>query len=333
MLTMRYLSRANALAAGAGDWNLAVADVRDATALYRNGEASMVAESVLPMGADPREKAYGLPASLGGRFDAAGLKWTVHRADALGDLPSITSNTFVNRLSDGRPLGLVESGLLTTVRTAAVSALAIECLLPAAPRRATLLGAGRQAESHLTMLIARFPSLHTIHLWNRTASRLDRLVQTVPDAMLTRDSCPALVRHVTLDAAIAETDVIICCTSAPEPFLQPSAVVPDRLIIQAGFHEIGFDTIAACDIVTADLWGDFAEKSAKSLFQMYRAGRFRPEQVDADLAGLVVDGWRPPPGSSLYFSSFGLNLFDIALAQRVLQQAEHNDIGTVLPLL
>lgn len=292
----------------------------------------MVAESVLPMGADPREKAYGLLASLGGRFDAAGLKWTVHRARASDDLPSITSNTFINRLSDGRPLGLVESGLLTTVRTAAVSALAIECLLPAAPRSATLLGAGRQAESHLAMLIARFPSLDTIHLWNRTASRLNSLVQTLPDAMLALDDNPTLVHHQTLDAAIEETDVIVCCTSAPEPFLQPSAVRPDRLIIQAGFHEASFDTIAACDIVTVDLWGDFAETSAKSLFQMVRAGRFRPEQVAADLSGLVVDGWRPPAGSSLYFSSFGLNLFDIALAKRVLQRAEQHDIGTVLPL-
>lgn len=333
MISMRYLSRTDALAAGAGDWDLAVADVRDAIGLYRSGQASMVAESVMPMGADPREKAYGLPASLGGRFDAAGLKWTVHRADPVGDLPSITSTTFINRLSDGRPLGVVESGLLTTIRTAAVSALAIECLLPQPPRRATLLGAGRQAESHLAMLMARFPTLEVIHLWNRTAARLDALVQALPDEMSSGDRRPGLVRHQTLDAAIDETDVILCCTSAPAPILLPSAVRADRLIIQAGFHEASFDTIAACDIVTADLWGDFAEKSAKSLFQMYRAGRFRPEQVAADLAALVVDGWRPPACSSLYFSSFGLNLFDIALARRVLQQAERNNIGTVLPLL
>lgn len=332
MLGMRHLSRADAVAAGANDWDAAVADVRDAIGLYRNGEASMVAECVLPMGADPREKAYGLPASLGGRFDAVGLKWTVHRAGAIGDLPSITSNTFLNRLSDGRPLGLVESGLLTTIRTAAVSALAIECLLPELPRRATLLGAGRQAEGHLSMLIARFPELETIHLWNRTPSHLDALVQMLPNDAQWHRRHPALLRHDTLDAAIAESDVILCCTSAPEPLLKPSAVCPDRLIIQAGFHEASFDTIAACDIVTADLWGDFAEKSAKSLFQMYRADRFRPERLAADLAALVVDGWRPPAGSSLYFSSFGLNLFDIALAKRVLQQAEDNNIGTVLPL-
>ena len=66
---------------------------------------------------------------------------------------------------------------------------------------------------------------------------------------------------------------------------------------------------------------------------MHRAGRFDAARVTADLAHVVLDGWRPAPDAAVYFSSFGLNLFDIALAARVLRVAEARGIGTAWPVL
>jgi ornithine cyclodeaminase len=326
MATIRHLSRADAVAAGALDWAAAIEDVHATIRLLREGEAGMVAESVMPLGADPRNKAYGLPAFVGGIYDAAGLKWTVHRAEPTGDLPSISSTTVINRLVDGEPAGSVESALLTRMRTAAVSAAAIKALKPAGIRSAALLGAGAHAQTHLGMLLDLFPGLGAIHLWNRTRANLDLMVDQARPGSTT-----SLVAHGDLADALQDADVVICCTSAPEPFLDASVVRPGRLIMQVGFHEVMFETIAATDIVTVDLWGDFAEKSAKSLFQMYRAGQFSPQAVAADLPTLLIDDWRPPEHASLYFSSFGLNVFDIAFAARVLRKAGELNIGTVLP--
>lgn len=327
MIALRYLSRADALRAGGGDWALALDDVRDATRLLRSGEASMVPESVLPLGGDPRANAYGLPARLGGRFDAAGLKWAVHRAEPSGEVPSITNVTLVNRLSDGRPLGFVESAHLTRMRTAAVSALAMDALATAPIRQVAVLGAGAQARAHAEMVRMLFPGVETIHLWNRTVERRDALI-----ADLNETPGPRLCRAATPSAAVCEADVVLCCTTAPEPILGADALRGGRLIVQVGYNEIDFRLIDDADHVVVDLWGDFANRSAKSLFQMYRAGRFASDSVSADLADLVVNNWRPAPGASVVFSSFGLNIFDIALAARLLKDAERNGIGTHLPL-
>lgn len=326
MNTIRHLSRQDAIEAGALDWAAAVEDVHATTRLLRSGEAGMVAESVMPLGSDPRNKAYGLPAFVGGTYNAAGLKWTVHRAEPTNDLPSISSTTVINRLSDGAPLGSVESALLTRMRTAAVSAAAIRALKPEGPRSVALLGAGAHASTHLDMLLSMFPNLETIHVWNRTQAHLDPLV-----AEATQHGNIRILRHSEWSDALADADTVICCTSAPQPFLDQSVVKPGRLIMQIGFHEVMFEAIAATDLVTVDLWGDFAEKSAKSLFQMYRAGQFSPGRVAADLPALLLDDWHPPADASLYFSSFGLNVFDIAFAARVLQQADRLNIGTLLP--
>jgi ornithine cyclodeaminase len=328
--TIRALSRADVIAAGALDWQAAVDDVRETIRLFQKGEAGMVAESVMPIGNDPRNKAYGLPAFVGGAYDAAGLKWTVHRAEPSGDLPSINSTTIINRLSDGAPVGSIESAVVTQVRTAAVTAAAIRSLKPDGISAVALLGAGGHAKMHLDMLLHHFFGLASIRLWNRTRANLDEMVGAAKSGQTLVIACE------TLADALDGADVVICCTSAPEPFLDASAVAPGRLIMQIGFHEVMFETIAATDIVTVDLWGDFAEKSAKSLFQMYRAGQFSSDKVAADLPAMLIDGWQPPrtePGASLYFSSFGLNIFDIAFAARLLRQAETLNIGTLVPAI
>jgi ornithine cyclodeaminase len=205
------------------------------------------------------------------------------------------------------------------MRTAAVSALAMERLLASPPSRITLLGAGAQAQCHLDMLAERFP-MARITLWNRTIATARNLAARYPGIEVARQ----------LAEAIAQADCILCCTSAPTPILGLEAVRSGRLIIQAGFHEVAFEAIAASDVVAVDAWGAFADRSAKSLFQMYRAGRFRPKDVAVDLAALAAEHWRAEPGTSVYFSSFGLNFFDIALAARVLQTAAESGLGQTL---
>ena len=328
MIQIRYLSRADVIAAGGADFHRAVEDVREAVRLLRVGEVLMVAESVLPVSGDARENAYGLPASLGGSIDVAGLKWAMHRAAPAGHLPSITSATFVNRLSDGRPLGLVESALITRMRTAAVTAIAMDMLPKGTIRRVAVLGAGAQARAHVEMIRALFPEVAEIRLWNRTAERRDGTLAELSDG-----KNAALLAAETIRDAVESADVVLCCTTSPEPLLGAGVVRAGRLVVQIGYHEVSFEAIDAFDHVVVDLWGEFAERSAKSLFQMYRAGRFEPVRVAADLADLVAGGWRPRDGASIYVSSFGLNMFDIALAARVLRQAEAEGIGALLPFV
>lgn len=319
----RYLDQQDVIALGGTQAEAALNDVCDVVTLMRQQQTQMPAETHVRL-AGARGKAYALPASVGGRFNAAGVKWTAHRPDASDGLPQAMAMTLINRADSGLPLGLVESGALTATRTAAVSALALRHAAPRPVQRVLLLGTGVQATAHLEMLRQLFPGLQQVSWWGRnaSASMADAANQPWP-----------LVRISDLQEALAgEADAVITCTSAAEPLLGADAVRPGRLVIQVGYHEVAFEAIARATRVVVDLWGDFCESSAKSLFQMYRAGQFTPERVDADLSNLLLDGWRADPDDSVYFSSFGLNVFDIALAARVLAHAQQQGTGTILPL-
>ncbi|MDI6440543.1 ornithine cyclodeaminase family protein [Cronobacter dublinensis] len=321
---MRFLSGPQVASLGGLDPHAALRDVTDTVRLIAAGDAVMPAETHVPLDTPPG-KVYALPARVGGRFNATGVKWTAHRPQPLDGLPMALTVTLINRADSGLPAGLVESGGLTAVRTAAVSALALRHAAPRPVKRVLLLGAGVQARAHLAMLSAQFPSLEALGLWNRTAERLDALNAAALPFACERYRHPG-------DAQAQPWDAVITCTGAQQPFLGPDWFTPGRLVMQIGYHEVSFAAIKRATQVVVDAWGEFRHTSAKSLFQMYRAGEFPDDGWAADLTALVSGRWRPAPDDCVYFSSFGLNVFDIALAARVLQAAERDEVGTPLAL-
>ncbi|MBB3304608.1 MULTISPECIES: ornithine cyclodeaminase [unclassified Enterobacter] len=315
---LRVLDEATVAQLGGGDVALALEDVKAVIRLMRLGEAQMPAENHIDLGT-PLGKAYALPARVGGSYNAAGVKWTAHRPQRPDALPAALALTLINDAQSGIPRGLLASGALTAARTAAVSALALQLAAPRPVKRVLLLGAGLHAQAHLRMLQQLFPQLEQIGVWNRSPFKLNALreVQIETDLQL----------------ALAQPyDAVLTCTSAEQPIIDATAVQPGRIIVQVGYHEVSFAAIKASSKVVVDAWGDFAQRSAKSLFQMFRAGEFGEQDVAADLAALLLDNWRPQPEDSVYFSSFGLNVFDIALAARVLQAAEHDELGSLQSL-
>ncbi|WP_277967393.1 ornithine cyclodeaminase [Pantoea trifolii] len=315
---LRVLDEATVAQLGGGDVALALEDVKAVIQLMRLGEAQMPAENHIDLGT-PLGKAYALPARVGGTYNAAGVKWTAHRPQRPDALPAALALTLINDAQSGIPRGLLASGALTAARTAAVSALALQLAAPRPVKRVLLLGAGLHAQAHLLMLQQLFPQLEQIGVWNRSPFKLSALreVQIETDLQL----------------ALAQPyEAVLTCTSADQPIVDAAAVRPGRIIVQVGYHEVSFAAIKASSKVVVDAWGDFAQRSAKSLFQMFRAGEFGEQDVAADLAALLLDNWRPQPDDSVYFSSFGLNVFDIALAARVLQAAEHDELGSLQSL-
>ena len=325
-MRLRILSRAQVIAAGGDDFGAAMADIRQALLSLREGNAEMPAETSVRLGNSEatQSRAYALPARVG---DRAGVKWTAHafhdNRDPDNENPSVMSITAINDAIGGQSIGIVESALLTATRTAAATAFMLQAR---PPRRLALLGAGLQARTHLRMLAELFPALERVTLWNRSQARAAELA----NAAATPFPCAAVAD---LDRALDAADTVLTCTNADSPLLGADAMQPGRSVLQIGYHEVAFAAIARADAVVVDLWGEFRLTSAKSLFQMHRAGQFDAGRVTADLAALALDGWRPAPNDAVYFSSFGLNLFDVALAARVLRVAEARGIGDVRDML
>ncbi len=234
---------------------------------------------------------------------------TVHPDNARHDLPVIQGEVIVFESVTGRRLALLDGPTVTARRTAAVTLLGIQTLLPRPPESALLIGTGVQALAHAEALIEFFGVGHF-----RIAAR------DVANAEL---FCAALRRRHPQVTAIAlsskfdevpVTDVLIALTTSRTPVI-PAQLDAGTLAIGVGafkpeMAEFPAALLRARQIVVDDLAG--AQHEAGDLIQA---------QVDwtavRGLASVLESGL---PASALLpvFKTVGQAAWDLAAARVVL---------------
>src|SRR5271168_2445783 len=111
------------------------------------------------------------------------------------------------RSDTGEPLVTMDGRLITEMRTAAVSAVAIDHLAPAEAKVLAILGSGVQARSHIRALagIRRFTD---IRVWSRSQAHAQEFASEIG------------ARVMSAEQAVSGADVVLALTSSPEPILQ-----------------------------------------------------------------------------------------------------------------
>ena len=116
---------------------------------------------------------------------------------------------------DGRFRSIIVGNAFSRYKTAADSALGARLLARRAPQTLTIIGAGAQAQTHLRVMAAEFPTLRRIDVWNRTYERAARLADHAAG-----DAPDADVRAVAhLERSVREADLVVCVTSSTSPVL------------------------------------------------------------------------------------------------------------------
>ncbi|QIK68105.1 ornithine cyclodeaminase family protein [Nocardioides sp. HDW12B] len=167
-----------------------------------------------------------MPSTLG---DVSGVKLLSLTGDnPQRDLPVVQGAYLLFEGPGQRPAALVDGAALTDLRTSAVSALAVRHLLPRSddrPLRLVVLGAGPQARAHVTTL-RTLHDLASVTLVGRAPDTVAALAQELG----------AAVGDV---SAVAEADVVCCCTSATTPLFDGDLVRDDAVVVAIGSHHPG----------------------------------------------------------------------------------------------
>jgi ornithine cyclodeaminase/alanine dehydrogenase-like protein (mu-crystallin family) len=113
----------------------------------------------------------------------------------------------------GSPVGVLDAGEITRIRTAAASALATDVLARPDAGHLLVLGTGEQAEAHV-LAVSTVRRLSRIVIWGRNLEHARRLA----DELGAKHDFSVEVAS-DLKAAAAQADIICTTTSSPEPIL------------------------------------------------------------------------------------------------------------------
>jgi ornithine cyclodeaminase len=210
------------------------------------------------------------------------------------------------------PLAVLDGVALTAVRTAAVSALAVDQLAAPDASRLVVFGSGPQARSHVAALCAVRPVRQVVVVARdptRTAAFAAELAG------------PDLDVRAGTAADVATADLVACCTTAREPLFDGSLLPATATVVAVGSHEpdareVDEQTVGGSTVVVEAR--ATALREAGDVVLAVAAGACDPAAL-IELADLVhgrptVDASRPR-----LFKSVGMAWEDLVIAATAYQ--------------
>ena len=252
--------------------------------------------------------------SNGQRFSLPTIQGTVVLADAL----------------NGTPLAVMDSASITTLRTAAATAVAAKYLARRDARTATVIGCGAQGEIQLAAIAAVLPIERALML------DVDHPRAEAAAARATSGLGLRVEAAKDLPAALRDSDVCVTCTPSRRAYVMAADVAPGTFIAAVGADNQGKQEIDPTLVASATLVVDVIDQCAEigELQHALAGGLMTREQVHAELADVVV-GRRPGrtrPDEITIFDSSGTALQDVAAAIAVYEKARAAGRGTEVQL-
>jgi N-[(2S)-2-amino-2-carboxyethyl]-L-glutamate dehydrogenase len=325
-----YLSRSDIVALGGDRPELYVEAVRSALALHAAGEFVQPLKPYLRRGAGNghiADRIIAMPVYLEGPEPVAGLKWVGSKHDnpESRGLERASALIVLNDPETHYPVAVLEGGLISGMRTAAVTAVAAGHLARRGFHRLACLGCGPIGRMQVAAMVATFPSIEEVVLFDLRTEAARELAATVVG--------PARRIAGSGEAAVRAGDVVIAATVAAEPYVPAEWISEGTFISNVSLMDFHPDVYLAADKIVVDDW-DQANREGKVIHRLVQEGRFSRDRLHAEL-GEIVTGRRPgreSPHERILLNPMGMAITDIACAREIYRRALAESAGTRLPL-
>ena len=206
------------------------------------------------------------------------------------------------RSDTGEPLAVMDGRLITEMRTAAVSAVAVDCLARRDAKVLGILGSGVQARSHVQAL-TRVRTFDDIRVWSRTEANARRFAAEVG------------ARVTTAEEAVRGADVVLTLTSSPEPILQGRWLKQDAVVCA-----VGAATPARRELDDEAMRGAVVVESREAGMREPGDILLAKAEISAEIGEVLNGAVLDRKGLPVVFKSVGVAIEDIAAAKLVYER-------------
>lgn len=253
---------------------------------------------------------------------------TIFPENAKLGLPSLDGLVILNDQKTGAPLAILDGQAVTAWRTGAVGGVGIRHLSRKDADTVGIVGAGVQG-FHLAVYACAARPIRTVYIWNHSSRDLtgymDRLKKAIDNPEVDVVQCSTVEELLKASA--------IVCTATPSE----TPVLPDDRTLLAGrcIIAVGSYTPSMREIPDA-VW-DLADKvyielpyaceESGDLCQPLESGKLTMDRVMLMDQYLASGSDEETAGErTTYFKSVGMGLFDVCVAQKLLEKAKEKKI-------
>jgi len=226
----------------------------------------------------------------------------------------VTAWTLLMSMKTGQPLLLCDAGELTTARTAATTAVAVDALAPLNAQRLAIIGSGKVAQAHLHYV-------KTLRDWQSISVYSPSLLEDPETQAVLRTIAPQVKISDSRETAVADAEAIMLCTSSAGPVIDPATLSKPALITSISTNAPRAHEVPPQSLNDMQVFCDYRLTTPGSAGEMLIAAEqhgWSKGSIVGDLADLLSEKvQRPGYDRHVFFRSIGLGLEDIALANAV----------------
>ncbi|MCX5280141.1 ornithine cyclodeaminase family protein [Streptomyces sp. NBC_00198] len=301
------------------DTDAAIASQRAAFTALGDGTAELPGKIMHPSRFDD-SVVFAYLARLSADTGAVAKIGSVNPANAAAGLPTVHAVVTVLDPDTGQVVAVLDGTAVTTLRTAAASAVAFDVLARPDSTELGLIGSGTQALAH-ARAVARVRDLRSVRLWSPDPGR-----RAGAAARLTAELGVPVEAVGSAEEAVTGLPMVAACTLSATPVVRGAWLTPGCTVVSVGSFEPGRSEVdaevlrRAAAVVVDD--PATAAEHAGPVVDALREGRL----TVGDLVplGAVLTGRHPGrtgPEDIVFHNSTGLGIQDAAAAWAVVRAA------------
>jgi len=323
-IIMRYLNTKDINDLGQ-DWPGLISVIEQAVIMIDKNDFSQPIKPYLRF-REPRNRIIAMPAYIGGDIDVAGIKWIASFPDNINKgLSRAQSVTILNDTGTGAPFCIINTSLVSGIRTAAVSGLIVRKYIEAKQIKGKLkvgmTGFGPIGQLHLGMINGMLgSSLETVCLHDIRPLDLSQYPNPVGDKLRVCNS---------YEEAFEDADIFITATVSKEPYISIRPK-PGSLHLNVSLRDYRSGFIAYVDRMIVDNWEEVCRENTDIERMFLNEGLKKEDTIDI---ATVVNRFVPQylkQDEVVMFNPMGMAVFDMAIAKHYYDLAQAAGVGCEL---
>lgn len=238
-----------------------------------------------------------------------------------------------------RPRALLEAGLISAFRTAAVTVVAARALARDDLSEVALIGCGALADAHVQLLLSQLPQVRRVTLFDHVPARAQTFARTL------RDADPSVRVEVadSAESCCRTAGLVVLLTTTTEGYVRTAWLAPGAVVCHVSLDDLLPEVVHAAARVYVDDWSLVADDERRLFGRMCRAGTLvgpggtrgaGVAAVDGTLGGVLSGscGARAHEDELVVVNPFGMAVLDVAVADHVAQVATARGVDVRIEL-
>jgi 2,3-diaminopropionate biosynthesis protein SbnB len=275
---------------------------------------------------DLKNRIIAMPAFIGGDFDMAGIKWIASFPDNIHKgIPRAHSVVILNKAETGEPVAIINTALLSILRTAAVTGLMIRYFDKVRPLENVnlgIIGWGPIGRNHLHMVIDLFgDKIAKIFLYD---------LRPIDKSGIDFAPLDKIVVTGNWEQAYADADVFITATVSKASYIdkQPKKGSLQLNVSLRDYKTDMFEYVK--DSIIVDDWEEICRE--KTDIEMMHLEKGLEEKDTKSIIDMVMGNCMAdyPAEVPIMFNPMGMAVFDMAVGAYYVREAQKKGVGQEL---